>query len=160
MSLAEFRGPGVVLRVGELFLKRGNRRSFEEALEKNVRRALRGRDDVSFFRAHGRMFVLGAADEDLLARLRWVFGLASLSPAVFCEKKLDALTTAALELSASFPARPGATFRVSARRADKSFLPNSCEIGRIIEEEIEPIGTKNPGRCTDCEYSRYCEGHQ
>lgn len=34
------------------------------------------------------------------------------------------------------------------------------EIGRIIEEEIEPIGTKNPGRCTDCEYSRYCEGHQ
>ena len=34
------------------------------------------------------------------------------------------------------------------------------EIGQIIEEEIEPIGTKNPGRCIDCEYSRYCEGHQ
>jgi CRISPR-associated exonuclease Cas4 len=33
------------------------------------------------------------------------------------------------------------------------------EIEWIIEEEIEPISTKNPGRCTDCEYSRYCECH-
>jgi CRISPR-associated exonuclease Cas4 len=34
------------------------------------------------------------------------------------------------------------------------------EIGRIIEEEVEPVGTRNLGRCIDCEYSRYCEGHQ
>ena len=34
------------------------------------------------------------------------------------------------------------------------------EIEGIIEEEIEPMGTRNPGRCTDCEYSRYCEGHK
>jgi CRISPR-associated exonuclease Cas4 len=33
------------------------------------------------------------------------------------------------------------------------------EIEWIIEEEIEPISTRNPGRCTDCEYDRYCEGH-
>ena len=32
------------------------------------------------------------------------------------------------------------------------------EIRRIVEEEIEPEGTRNPGRCTDCEYRRYCEG--
>ncbi len=136
MSLAEYRGPGVVLRVGELFLKRGNRRSFEDALEKNVRRALKGRDDVRFYRAHGRMFALGAADEDLLARLRWVFGFTSLSPAVFCEKRLDALEAAALDLSAALPVRPGATFRVSARRADKSFSPDSREIGAIIGAAI------------------------
>jgi CRISPR-associated exonuclease Cas4 len=29
----------------------------------------------------------------------------------------------------------------------------------IIEEEVEPVGTRSPGRCADCEYSRYCEGH-
>lgn len=34
------------------------------------------------------------------------------------------------------------------------------EIGQIIEEEIEPVSTKNPGRCIDCEYSRYCAGNQ
>ncbi len=31
------------------------------------------------------------------------------------------------------------------------------EIGGIVEEEIEPSGTRNPGRCADCEYKRYCE---
>jgi tRNA uracil 4-sulfurtransferase len=131
-SLGEYRGPGAALRVGELFLKRGNRRSFEDALEKNVRRALQDRRDVQVHRAHGRMFALGAADEELLARLRWVFGLASFSPALFCDKRLDALTAAALELAAALPVRPGATFRVSARRADKSFSPDSRAIGAII----------------------------
>jgi CRISPR-associated exonuclease Cas4 len=32
------------------------------------------------------------------------------------------------------------------------------EVRQIIEEEIEPASTRNPGRCTDCEYRRYCEG--
>jgi CRISPR-associated exonuclease Cas4 len=32
------------------------------------------------------------------------------------------------------------------------------EIGNIVEEETEPACTRNPGRCTDCEYKRYCEG--
>ncbi len=32
------------------------------------------------------------------------------------------------------------------------------EIGNIVEEETEPACTKNPGKCTDCEYRRYCEG--
>jgi tRNA uracil 4-sulfurtransferase len=132
MQLASYRGPAVVLRIGELFLKRGNRRVFEDALERNLRRALVGRDDVRLARAHGRMFVLGAADEDLLSRLRWVFGLASFSPAVLCDKRLDAITAHALELSAALPARPGATFRIAARRSDKGFPSDSCEIGRIV----------------------------
>jgi thiamine biosynthesis protein ThiI len=136
MELSSYRGPAVVLRIGELFLKRGNRRSFEDALERNLRRALAGRDDVCLARAHGRMFVLGAADEDLLARLRWVFGLASLSPAVLCDKRLDEITERALGLSATIPARPGDTFRVVARRADKAFPVDSREIGRVVGAAI------------------------
>lgn len=136
MELSSYRGPAVVLRIGELFLKRGNRRSFEDALERNLRRALAGRDDVCLARAHGRMFVLGAADEDLLARLRWVFGLSSLSPATLCDKRLDALTASALELSATIAVRPGDRFRVVARRADKSFPADSSEIGRVVGAAI------------------------
>lgn len=30
------------------------------------------------------------------------------------------------------------------------------EIGKIIDLETEPTGSKNFNRCTDCEYSRYC----
>jgi thiamine biosynthesis protein ThiI len=132
MPLAFYRGPAVVLRIGELFLKRGNRRLFEDALARNLGRALAGRDGVRLVRAHGRMFVLGAADEDLLARLRWVFGLSSVSPIVLCEKRLDAITAQALELSAALHVRPGATFRIVARRSDKGFPADSCEIGRVV----------------------------
>jgi CRISPR-associated exonuclease Cas4 len=31
-------------------------------------------------------------------------------------------------------------------------------INEIIRDDVEPVGTRNPGRCTDCEYKRYCEG--
>ena len=34
------------------------------------------------------------------------------------------------------------------------------EVSMIIAEEMEPVATKNPGRCIDCEYSRYCVGCQ
>ena len=30
------------------------------------------------------------------------------------------------------------------------------EVAQIIEEEIEPAGTRNSARCIDCEYRRYC----
>jgi thiamine biosynthesis protein ThiI len=136
MQLDSYRGPAVVLRVGELFLKRGNRRVFEDALERNLKRALSGRRDVRLVRAHGRMFVLGAADEELLLRLRWVFGLASASPARMCAKALDEITAHALELAAALPARPGATFRVAARRSDKAFPADSQEIGAVVGAAI------------------------
>jgi len=32
------------------------------------------------------------------------------------------------------------------------------EITRIVEDEIQPAGTRNSGKCVDCEYRRYCEG--
>ncbi|HON36463.1 MAG: CRISPR-associated protein Cas4 [Methanothrix sp.] len=33
------------------------------------------------------------------------------------------------------------------------------EIAQIIEDEIEPAGTRNSSRCIDCEYRKYCIGH-
>ncbi len=128
-------GPGVVLRYGELFLKGKNRFIFEDALERNVRRALTGRDDVRVRRGHGRIFVMGASDNDIMRRLDGVFGVASLSPAVFCEKNLDEITANALALAQERP--PGVkTFRISARRSDKSFVHTSTDLGRIVGAEV------------------------
>ncbi len=131
MTDMQYTGPGVVLRFGELFLKGKNRFRFEEALERNVRRAVRGRDDVNVVRKHGRIFVLGAADADLLDRLTKVFGIASVSPATFCEKTLEEITKNALHQADLRP--PDAkTFRISARRSDKSFPLTSTDIGRQV----------------------------
>ncbi len=33
------------------------------------------------------------------------------------------------------------------------------KIAQIIEDEIEPAGTRNSARCIDCEYRKYCVGN-
>jgi len=131
MSVSEYRGPGIVLRPGELFLKRGNRRVFEDALVRNLKRAIADRDDVRFHREHGRYFLTGAADEDLLTRVKWVFGAASYSPVVFCERSIEEIGRVAVELATS-RAAGASTFRISARRSDKSFDHTSTDIGRVV----------------------------
>jgi len=157
-SPADCRGPGVVLRHGELFLKRGNRRLFEDALVRNTRRALRDRTDVTVLGEHGRVFVLGAADEDLLERLRWVFGAASLSPAVFVERDLRAITERAVALA--LERAPGArTFRIRARRADKSFPLTSADLGREVGAAVAaatglPVDLERPDLAVGIEIGR------
>ncbi len=130
-----YAGPGIVLRFGELFLKGKNRWLFEQALERNVRLAIKGRDDVRVVRKHGRIFVIGSRDADLLERLKRVFGISSLSPIEMCKKNLDEIIQTALALSASRTASVK-TFRVSARRSDKGFPYSSQEIGRIVGAEV------------------------
>lgn len=131
MTQLDYTGPGVVLRFGELFLKGRNRYLFEQALEHNVKRAVAHREDVTVLRKHGRIFVLGANDAALLSTLEQVFGIASLSPAVFCEKDLDAVTKVALRLAAKQRYNVK-TFRISARRSDKNFSFSSSDLGRIV----------------------------
>jgi thiamine biosynthesis protein ThiI len=135
MTDTQITGPGVVLRFGELFLKGRNRFRFEQALERNVHRAVRGRQDVKVVRHHGRIFLIGASDEDLMARLSGVFGIASLSPVVFCEKDMASITAAAL--AEADRRSPGVKcFRVSARRSDKQFAHTSADIGRLVGAEV------------------------
>lgn len=128
-------GPGVVLRFGELFLKGKNRYVFEQALERNVRVALKGRDDVEVIRKHGRIFVVGADDADLLERLKIVFGISSLSKVVFCPKSIEAIEEAALAFAETRPTSVQ-TFRIAARRSDKKFPMISSEIGRKVGAKV------------------------
>lgn len=131
MTQGSFVGSGVVLRFGELFLKGKNRFVFEVALEKNVRAALKGREDVELIRKHGRMFVVGGCDDDLIARLKKVFGAASLSKVRFVEKNIEEITRAAVEMTRQRDPRVK-TFRIAARRSDKTFPMISSEIGRHV----------------------------
>jgi thiamine biosynthesis protein ThiI len=138
MTELQYTGPGVVLRFGELFLKGKNRFRFEEALERNVQRAVGDRNDVKVVRKHGRIFALGASDNDLLARLADVFGIASVSPAVFCRKSVEEITENALAQAELRPS-DAKTFRISARRADKGFPLTSTEIGRQVGASVANV---------------------
>jgi thiamine biosynthesis protein ThiI len=135
MTEHSFEGQGIALRFGELFLKGGNRFVFEQALENNVRHALRMRPEIEIIRKHGRIFVVGKCDDDLIRTLQSVFGIASLSKIWFAKKNIDDITRVALEIAKERDASVK-SFRIAARRSDKSFPMISCEIGRHVGSAV------------------------
>jgi tRNA uracil 4-sulfurtransferase len=129
----------IVLRVGELFLKGGNRYQFEELLESNVRRALAGLAEATFERGQGRLFVECAPEQvdRCLRQLAGVFGVSSLSPALSVPADLAAIGEAAVQLVRDRLALGQlSSFRISARRSDKRFPVPSPEIGREVGARV------------------------
>ncbi len=131
-----FRMENVILvRYGEIHLKGLNRPYFERALLSSMERALAG-SGASVSRGEGRYYVAGfpeSAEERVVARLKRVFGVHSVSRALAVDKDFGEITRAAVELMRrELGARESATFKVNARRADKRYPQNSMEIAREL----------------------------
>ncbi len=127
----------VVVHYKELALKGRNRPWFVQRLVRNLRLAL-GDMDVTAVRAlMGRIEIeVGrTADwDELRDRVRRVFGIANFSHAGRASHDLDEIAAAILrDLGDVQPA----TFRVSARRADKSFALTSPQIEREVGGRIK-----------------------
>ncbi len=120
---------------GEMSLKGLNRNQFESALMKILRYRLKtvGRFKISCAQS---TFYMEPEDEDVdmdlaFERVSKVFGLAAVSRSVVCEKDFDTICRTAEEyLGESL--RGIRTFKVEARRADKSFAMTSPELMREL----------------------------
>lgn len=127
----------VVVHYKELALKGRNRPWFVQRLVRNLRLALGDLDIVAVRAVMGRIEIeLGrsASWDELRDRVRRVFGIANFSHAGRSTHDLDELAAAILrELGDVEPA----SFRVSARRADKSFALTSPEIEREVGGRIK-----------------------
>lgn len=122
----------VLVRYGEIALKGENRRLFEQALIANIRRGLEGLAPRQIRRVAGRVLVPLAGDwEEVEKRLAAVCGIVSFSPARVVPSEPEAIERAGLEEMAAVMA-PGATFKVEARRADKTFPLTSPELSRRV----------------------------
>ena len=139
-------GPQAVLvRYGELALKRGNREYFEDALERNIRAACAPIAPIEIERVRGRILVLAESRVDTLARrLSEVFGIVSVSPAWRVAPEVEAIASAARgvleDALALVPAGETVSFRVRATRADKSFPLDSGALERFVAERIVRTG--------------------
>lgn len=134
----------ILLRYGEIHLKGQNRPFFERKLLNNIKSALRA-FDLSVIKTQGRFFVENyqAKDEKaIIEALKKVFGLHSISPARMCEKDWATISAMACEvMKEAVEANGGeASFKVVARRSDKTFPMNSNqmapELGGIILEKV------------------------
>ena len=125
----------ILVRYTEIHLKGLNRPFFEHKLIENIRSSLRG-IDCRVEREQGRIYVVGLSDDsfdEAVSRLRRVFGIYSLSPALAVSKDWDCVVGTALSLMEKQVAeRPGLSFKVFARRSDKHYFMNSDQINREL----------------------------
>ncbi len=125
----------VLLKCGELVLKGLNRNSFEDTMIKNIRRRLESLGKFHIWKSQSTVYVepltQGIQMEEAVARLQTVFGIAALCPALVVPKDWQAICAAAPDYLAGSLA--GArTFKVNAKRSDKSFPMKSPEICREL----------------------------
>ena len=122
---------------GEMALKGLNRASFEAVLSKSMRHRLRNLGDYKVYKAQSTMYVepLDQAAEDnfdeAFRRTQQVFGLAGLARAAVCAKDFEAIKETA-EAYLGQTLRGIKTFKVEAKRADKSFPMKSPELCREL----------------------------
>jgi thiamine biosynthesis protein ThiI len=125
-----------IVRCGEVALKGMNKPYFERMLAERVKKLLRGYENTEVRRMDGLIFVRADrahARGDIIAAITKVFGVASVSPAEETESDLDAIGAAAADFLRKRAERDGIkTFKIEAKRADKSFPVKSPEIaGRV-----------------------------
>src|SRR5919198_121190 len=130
----------LLAKVGEASLKGRNRRHFIDVLRRNMKAALRGLD--ARIEDGGSVLTIAVPDdataELAAARVERVFGLATASVCLACERDAGAIARTALP---SFERERPATFAVRVKRRDKSFALTSQalerEIGAAIQREVD-----------------------
>lgn len=136
----------ILVKYGEMALKGQNRSTFEDVLLRNIRYRLKKLGKFSYSKAQSTIYVVPEADTDeacdeLLAeampRLKKVFGIAALARALSCEKSFADISARAIPYLAD-ALNAAKTFKVEAKRADKTFpmkSPQICaELGGILLE--------------------------
>jgi thiamine biosynthesis protein ThiI len=158
-------GASVILcRYGELFLKLGNRPRFEQQLQANVRAALAGLTGLEVTAPHGRIFVRAPAEllDEACDRVGRVFGLVSFSPAREVAPEVEALAAAAVEAAAAALERDPSlrrSFRIEARRSDKTFPLTSQQLGARLGADVQkatgvPVDLEDPALVVGVEVGR------
>jgi thiamine biosynthesis protein ThiI len=127
----------ILIRYGEIALKGQNRTYFSRKLRRNVRQCLKENNiDGQVWQEGQRIYLETGQVEATVEAVRRVFGIVSLSPVHMVPADLDAIAHEAVAIARRAELSPARSFRVSARRADKSFPHISPEIERQVGAAI------------------------
>ncbi|MBM4373253.1 MAG: tRNA 4-thiouridine(8) synthase ThiI, partial [Deltaproteobacteria bacterium] len=119
----------VVIRIGEIFLKKGNRPGFLSRLQGNLVKKLNVFEGLEVSAPYGRFVARrrdrSPLDDDTAARvtatLATTFGVTSVSPVVVAEPTLEAIISTGRRLADAYlEGHPVTRFRVTASRAWKA----------------------------------------
>jgi thiamine biosynthesis protein ThiI len=134
----------IIVRLGELSLKGRNRYRFEQNVLLQIRTVLNAFTRITVKTEFARIYIAlhGEPYEAVLEALTPIFGIHSLSPAIFAGMDLESIQAHALKLMQSLTNKPQ-TFRVSVKRANKDFpydsLQTSYWVGGYILQAITEL---------------------
>ena len=121
----------LLLRFGELYLKGNNRNIFENTLIQNIKTML-NEEQFTFSKTFGR-YVISNYDEnrqdEIIGKLKKVFGLYSFSPAIEVDAQLDKIKEVISNIKLDKQ-----SFKVFVKRADKTFPLSSMELAKVLGE--------------------------
>lgn len=130
----------LIVRCGEVALKGMNKPYFERVLVERIRKNLANVKGAKITRKEGLIFVRVPTDsnmDEVTREVSKVFGVSSVSPAVEAASDIDAIGNEAVKVMNNLIEERGIrTFKVEAKRADKSFPFKSPDIARRIGASI------------------------
>lgn len=125
----------IICYLGEVALKGLNKSTFEAQLMKTIRRRIKSLGEFKVYKAQSTFYIEPLnedADIDTaFEKIGKIFGISAISKAIVVEKDFDAISAAAPEYL-SETLKNAKTFKVMAKRSDKSFPMGSLEIAREL----------------------------
>ena len=129
-----------IVRVGEVALKGMNKPYFERMLVERIKKVLKKYEGTKVSRIDGMVLVYAPeklAEDQIIGEISRVFGVDSISPAVETENEMEANGEAAAAYMQELIVKRGVkTFKVEAKRADKSFPVESPQIAKKIGAKV------------------------
>ncbi len=125
----------LLCKYGEIVLKGANRKYFEDMLCREMKKRARAYGDFDVYRAQSTIYIEPKDDmadmDGMFAAASKVFGIVAIARAAVCEKNMEDISRVAAEYIPAF-LEGKRTFKVEAKRSDKTFALDSMEISREI----------------------------
>lgn len=129
----------ILIKNGELVLKGLNRSTFESILIKTIRRRLRDLGKISIRNAQSTIYIEPVDDEfdfeEACSRVKKIFGIAAFSRCAALEKDMNLILSVCADYVKPYISGYK-TFKVIAKRSDKTFPFKSPEIAREVGGKI------------------------
>jgi len=125
-------------KYGEIALKGQNKRFFEETLVRNIRKSLSGLGEFNITRSQSALYIEPAGEVDLteaVSRIRKVFGLGAVQRCWVFPKDFGVIAERGLPCLYS-SLKSAKTFKIEAKRADKTFPMKTPDIQRELGEKV------------------------
>ncbi len=149
-------------KIGELSLKGSNIKTFERLLITNVKYYLESVEAKVSLRA-GRLYIEceDNAGEAVEFTLQHLIGITGWARAYICEKNIEDIQKEVLREACEAKKAGAKTFKVTAKRSDKSFIYDSYGIMReapalVVEQNILDVDVHNPDVTITVEVREKC----